>query len=81
MYLKYLLIVSPVLYNLTQTVEVEKSDEHNTILISWNFLKSKLIIPAHEFNEDVPVVRGVKLERSFVKQKRRPIVAAGVTRK
>lgn len=62
MYLKYLLIVSPVLYNLTQTVEVEKSHEHNTILISWNFLKSKLIIPAHEFNEDVPVVRGVKLD-------------------
>lgn len=81
MYLKYLLIVSPVLYNLTQTVEVEKSHEHNTNLISWNFLKSKLIIPAHEFYEDVPVVRGVKLERSFVKQKRRPIVAAGVTRK
>ena len=45
-------------------MEVEKSHEHNTILISWNFLKSKLIIPAHEFNEDVhvPVVRGVKLD-------------------
>ena len=62
MYPKYLLIVSPVLYNLTQTVEEEKAHKHNTILISWNFLKSKLIIPAHEFNEDVPVVRGVKLD-------------------
>lgn len=81
MYPKYLLIVSPVLYDRTQTVEEENAHEHNTILISWNFLKSKLIIPAHEFYEDVPVVRGVKLEPSFVKQKRRPIVAAGVTRK
>lgn len=54
--------MSPVLYDRTQTVEEEKAHKHNTILISWNFLKSKLIIPAHEFYKDVPVVRGVKLD-------------------